>query len=63
MKLTKNQLDAVAKYLGDISKLVFAAAVLGFFAPIGSQPITLGIFAGGIVATLLSFWYSIKLTE
>jgi len=63
LKLTKIQLDAVAKYLGDISKLVFAAAVLGFFIPIGAQPIGLITFMVGIIVTATTFASSVYLTK
>lgn len=63
MNLTRNQLDALAKYLADISKLVFAAAVLGFFIQLGPEPITLGLFAGGFIVTIVSLFFSIKLAK
>lgn len=63
LKLTNNQLDAVAKYLADISKLVFAASVLGFFIPIGTQPIGIITFIVGIVVTATTFTSSVYLTK
>lgn len=60
---TKTQLDATSKYLADISKLVFAGAVLGFFIPIGPQPVTITTFAIGIVIMVATFLFSIQLTK
>lgn len=61
--LTKIQLDVISKYLADISKLVFVGAVLGFFVPIGPQPITVTTFAIGIVIMVATFLFSIQLTK
>lgn len=63
MNLSKNQLTALSKYFGDISKLIFAAAVLGFFIQIGPEPIPLRIFAGGFIVTIVSFLLSIRLAK
>lgn len=63
LKLTKIQLDAISKYLGDISKLVFAAAVLGFFVPIGAQPISIVTFLVGVIITVTAFTFSVYLIK
>jgi len=63
LHLSKVQLDAVSKYLADISKLIFAGTVLGFFVPIGPQPITISVFIIGIVLTAVSFFFSITLAK
>ena len=63
LKLTKIQLDAISKYLGDISKLVFAAAVLGFFIPIGARPISIVTFIVGVVITVTAFTFSVYLIK
>lgn len=63
MRLSKVQIDAVAKYLADISKLVFGASVLGFFVPIGPEPVTAGLFVGGCTVTVVALFISIKLTR
>lgn len=63
VKLTSNQLDAVAKYLADISKLVFAASVLGFFLPTGDTPVTVTTFVMGSVVALTTFVSGIYLVK
>ncbi len=63
LKLTKSQLDVVAKYLGDISKLVFAAAVLGFLMPLGETHVTVTAFIMGTIVTVATFAFSVQLTR
>ncbi len=63
IQLTKTQIDAVSKYLADISKLVFGASVLGFFVPLGPEPVTAGLFIGGCTITAVTLFISIKLTR
>lgn len=63
LKLTNNQLDVVAKYLGDISKLVFAATMLGFLVPTSNTLLSIQTFLLGLVATVLFFVASIYLTK
>jgi len=33
MQLNKGQFDFLAKYLGDLSKILFGSIVIGFFVP------------------------------
>lgn len=63
LRLTKIQIDAIAKYLGDVSKLVFAATVLGFLVPTSSTLLSVQTFVLGLVATVLFFVASIYLTK
>lgn len=63
MKLTNNQLDAVARYLADISKLVFAATVLGFFVPMNNTLLSAQTFIFGLIATVSFFVFSVYLTK
>ncbi len=63
MNLTRNQVDTLSKYLGDLSKLLFASTVLGFFVPIGTSAPTPYTFLIGSAATLASLWISVKLAE
>ena len=63
IQLTKNQIEAVSKYLADISKLVFGAMVLGFIVPLGAEPPSAMIFWGGMGVTMATAWYSIYLTR
>lgn len=63
MHLTKAQLDTISKYLLDVSKLVFAATVLGFFIQMGTQPVTARAFIGGMVITAVTAWFGVKLAR
>lgn len=63
MNFTKAQSDAISKYLTDVSKLVFAATVLGFFIQMGTEPVTTRAFIGGIVIMGVTAWFGIKLAK
>ncbi|MEK7208238.1 MAG: hypothetical protein AAB699_01660 [Patescibacteria group bacterium] len=63
MNLTENQLDSLSKYFADISKLVFAATVLGFFIPIGLYTVTLPEFVIGTLVTVVFLWFSVRLAR
>lgn len=63
MNLTKNQIDTLSEYLADLSKLLFASTVLGFFVPIGTIAPTPYTFLIGSAATTASLLISIKLAE
>ena len=63
LKLATRQLDAVAKYLGDISKLIFVATVLGFFIPTSAQLVSPMMFAVGIITTIGTFIFSVYLLK
>lgn len=54
--MTKNQQDAISKYLADISKLVFGATVLRFIVPISAQPLPMAVFWGGLGITIVTLW-------
>ena len=52
MTLNKEQVDTVSRYFSDISKILFASTVIGFFIPTGAGPITFSIFfTGAAIAT------------
>jgi len=63
MPLSRAQVDAVSKYLADISKLIFVAAVLGFFVPMNAYPVPLTTFVLGFVTTLVTFGFSVYLIK
>ena len=63
LKLTNSQIEVISKYLADISKLTFAATVLGFFIPVSAQLVSLSIFLGGIVITAFTFTFSVHLIK
>ncbi|MBI3334899.1 MAG: hypothetical protein HY001_00165 [Candidatus Portnoybacteria bacterium] len=63
MKLNKGQLDILAKYFGDISKILVASAVIGFFIPPESGPITLPVFIGGLLGAVSFVIFSLTLLK
>ena len=63
MNLTETQLKSISKYLVDISKLVFAATVLGFFVPIGDQTVSVTSCLVGIAITGVVFAFSVYLIK
>jgi len=52
MKFLDSQLESISKYLLDISKIVFASSVVGFFFPSTSNTITTPTFIFGTLATV-----------
>jgi hypothetical protein len=52
VRLTPKQREYVAKYFLDVSKLAFAAIVIGKF--VSPNPIPSWIFGGGIVFSVLT---------
>lgn len=61
--LTDNQLNAVAKYLGDISRVVVASAVVNFFIPTVDSAVSLPTFIIGSIFAVAFFVGSVILTK
>lgn len=61
MRLNKEQIIILSKYFADLSKIIFASAVLGFFLPIGVGPITILQFITGSTAAILTLLASVIL--
>ena len=61
MYLNRSQIDTLSKYLSDLSKILFASTVLGFFIPSGFGPITIPIFILGALASVSCFIFSITI--
>jgi uncharacterized membrane protein len=59
MILTENQKDLIAKYLSDISKLIFAATVLDFFVRETGKETSVLTLVVGILMTFLIFVFSV----
>jgi len=59
MKLDQEQIRTISKYFSDLSKIVFASAVLGFIIPTESLKITLTIFVLGSIATISFIFFSV----
>ncbi|GEM_PF-1810093 len=63
MKLDQHQLNLISKYLADISKILFASAVLGFFIHSESINISWYVFIGGSVAMVATITFSIMIAK
>ncbi len=61
MNLTEAQLKSISKYLADISKLVFATTVLGFFIQTNTKPISVFMLVVGATITVFTFYFSVKI--
>lgn len=59
MNLNSDQLDTISKYFSDISKVVFASIVIGYFIQPESMSISGIMFALGVIGTLLTLFISI----
>jgi len=63
MKLSKEQIDVLSKYFSDISKILVASTVVGFFVPSQEMLITFPVFAIGSISAFACLAFSIKLTK
>jgi len=63
MRFSESQVDLLAKYLSDISKILFASTVVGFFLPTAAGEITIPVFVLGSIVTATSLAFSIRLAR
>lgn len=63
MRLNQDQLNLLAKYLADFSKILIASAVVGFFVPTGAGQVTIPVFIIGAFIAVLSLWTSVNLLK
>lgn len=63
MKLNQEQVVTLSKYLADISKILVASAVIGFFIPPESGPIALATFIIGSFTALVFLTLSITILK
>jgi len=63
MSLSPNQTGALARYFADISKIIVASSVVGFFVPVGSDNITIPVFVGGFIAALCFLLFGVLLSR
>lgn len=63
MWLNRSQLDTLSKYFSDISKILVASIVIGFFAPVGADLITIPVFVGGSLAAIGFLIFSITIAQ
>lgn len=62
LALNDSQIDLLAKYFADISKILAASTVVNFFVPSDiNRPVTFSVLIGGSVFALFSLALSILL--
>jgi len=63
MTFNRNQLEALSKYFADLSKILVASAVIGFFIPSREAIITLPVFSFGALVAVLCLVLSVNLLK
>ncbi|OGF73271.1 hypothetical protein A2W54_04635 [Candidatus Giovannonibacteria bacterium RIFCSPHIGHO2_02_43_13] len=63
MQWNSNQIDILAKYFADLSKVIVISTVIGFFLPIGAALVTAQTFIIGAVSAFVCLFISIKLLK
>jgi len=63
MRLNKLQIEAISKFFADLSKILFASAVVGFFIPGSSGYVNMSVFIFGSLFSLGLFILSIALLK
>lgn len=61
MKVNDQQLILLSKYFADLSKILFASLVIGFFVSGEQAKVDLPVFIGGIIFTLFFLFFSFDL--
>ena len=61
MHFTKTQVDIFSKYLSDVSKILIASVVVGFFVPSGVGPISVPVFSVGSATAVIFLVLSVRL--
>lgn len=62
MWLTEHRIEILSRYFADISKIIFASAVIGFFIPTGGH-IPFPVFIGGFIAAIGFLIFSLALSQ
>ncbi|MEK7542410.1 MAG: hypothetical protein AAB524_01785 [Patescibacteria group bacterium] len=63
MALNEKQIENLSGYSADISKILAASVVIGFFIPVGVGPITLPAFVVGSAVTIFFLLISIYILK
>jgi len=63
MKFLDIQLESVSKYFLDISKIVFATSVVGFFFPSATSNVSVSAFTVGVLMTLGMFGFGVMILK
>lgn len=53
MRFNRYQIELIAKYFADLSKIIVASIVVVYFVPVQGINVTLFVFIGGIFAAIL----------
>jgi len=61
--LSTNQTQVLSHYCADISKIIIASSVIGFFIPAGPAQVTVPIFVGGLIAASCFLLFSVTLAR
>jgi len=61
MRLNKEQISILSKYLSDLSKVIFASIVIGYFIPVSDSSINTITFIAGIMAMIGCVIISLRL--
>lgn len=62
MRFDRNQLDLLAKYFSDLSKILVASTVVGFFIPSGGE-VSMLVFIVGLALAIGSLVFGVKLAK
>lgn len=63
MQLNQSQLNFLARYFGDLSKILFASIVIGFFVPGEAMLVTTPVFITGSSLAAAFVFISINLLK
>ena len=63
MNLTQNQLELLAKYFSDISKILVASTVIGFFVPFDGNFVSIETFLLGFFMAIILIAFSTKIIK
>ena len=63
MQMNRTQIELVAKYFSDLSKILVASTVVAYFVPGSGEVVTLQIFVAGAIIAAMMLWVSIGLLK
>jgi hypothetical protein len=63
MKMNQGQIEMLAKYLSDTSKIIFGSVVVNFFLQNGDTEVTTIVFLGGAFISIVFLGMGILLTK
>ena len=62
MQLTRVQVDILSRYFVDLSKILFASTVVGFFIP-GASAVSLQVFLAGSLFAVIFITFGLSLAK